>query len=816
MADYCPECGTKIKKNNFYCSKCGAKVSGAEKGVQVKPDSKGTKSKKSGKGGRTALCIFLVLVMIIELAIVGLKYPGILLRGDNPRNVDPERYHGQDDTESWNVVNSEKVTMPKDGGEVTACGVTVCSTAENLSGDEEVEVIDYGTATDSDEEVHRYEVSMGEHRQFEVPVAVTIPVNLAEDEDVTVVHHIEETGEWVPLISEYDEETGTVTAYFSSFSEIETRKEKRNLHSKLYVINYGTNSNGEESSQTATLDISRYYWTILQQSDPKNLSDEAIKFVADPSLYAQDFDIYRDNYARDAGAAFDSASMANTVLGPIIDIASQIPAQYGSVKFDYSEPIGKSLGWVTLIMASAQAYKDFSDAGGDWNAVPAPAANAYKNLFAGSGTFYSFVSGYGSIGFSVAFIGVTLTSFALDYAIDEAKAQMSKRTADVFNAYFEKVAPFDKDAWYKTFKDAYYKSNNDPNKAMEVISDKINSTVEGFWTDIYNEENIDILIAATEADTKNIFTKDNIYFYNVSDEEKAALNAQMKQCLWKKYKKETMPLVNRFLMERLQDSMYAEISKVNEPFNNYMEFTIMETVPNIENDAESVAKYTGCTLAFGRDGKRVSDWDVITIPEGMEDGWQTNYSCTVLGNILAGCPDTILVYENESDCYSGKEPIYSRHFNADITGKQDTVIDLGSSEENEEPQEQALEVGDNWYEGVWCKSETGEGEGLRVTAGSGYIGIDTFRLAGVDDNSTVLKYKGSYMTDMTVGPNGDYIIIGQSEPDEEGHYSSAIKVFKPKDNPDVLEVIYAPAEVTGNKDTEGKSTWYRRDWGGNG
>ena len=772
------------------------------------------------------LCIFLAVVMFIELGVAGFKYPGFLKKGDDTSKIEEASDSTGNNSarkgssgsimDDLEVVQREKDTMPKEGGEITLCGVTVASTSDNLSADEEVEVIDCGVSKETSGDSHFYNISMGEHRQFEVPVEVSFPIELEKDEDVSVIHHLEDEDVWMPMAAEYNEDDKTVTAYFSSFSDIEVRKEKKNLHDKLYYVSYGENEEGNRSSRNATLEISSFYWSILENLDSKNLSDEAIRFVADPSLYAQDFEKYRDSFSRDEAAALDASSMAFTVLSPIMDITSQIPASMQNFMFDYAEPVGNALGWVTLIMATHQTLRDFEAAGGDFNAIPAPAANAYKNLFSGSGTLYSFVTGYGSIGFSVAFVGVTLVAFTLDYTVEEAKAAMSKRTADVFDAYFEKVEPFDKNEWYRLFKEAYYQSNNNPNKAMEIIQAKMDETVEGFWSATEDENNLDILIAATEADTKNYFTQNNLYFNSVTQEEKSALNSQMKQRLWVKFKKETMPLVNRFLKERMQEGIYSKLSVYTEPFNRYMNFEILETVPDMMDDAEAVARFAGCTIAFGKEGKPVDGWEVIEIPEDMTDGWQTEYDCTVMGYLEAGCPDSLLVYETKSACTNGGTPLYTRNISPDITGNNTNVIDL--TKYAEENQEEEAVLDDEWYLGTWCVSDIGSGNAIRLTAvgDDNSIGVDHFLMSSVKDGSTMKKHRGTYMAELTIDDSGEYVIIGQSAPNSEGKYFSAIKIFKPQGDSTSVKVILAPREVTGDSGTEGHSTYYRRELGGEG
>ena len=573
---------------------------------------------------RNVLCVFLSIVLVVELLVAGLKYPGFL----REKGGDITKNNGEkiSDELTWEKVNSESAVMPSTGGSVTLCGVTVASSADNLNKDETIEVVDYGTQTSNGEEIHQYDISIGKHRQFETPVAITYPISKADDEDVAVVHYDEDKDKWIPLATEYDEESKTVTAYFSSLSPSKVTKEKSNLHSQLFYTKYDENENGEKSSQNATMEVSRYYWSILKRLNSEKLSAEALKFAPDPALYAEDFKKYSDSYLRDRSAAIEENNITWAIAGPSMDICNQLMQNTYGFRYtdlDYSDEFGNALGWVTLIMATVQAYDDFDKAGGDWNAVQAPAKNVYTNIFSNSGTIYSLATGYSSIGFTLSFAGVSLVAFGLDKSIEWAEGEMQKRTADVFNAYFESVAPFDKNEWYQIFREAYYQSGNDPDAASKVISDKIDSTVEGFWTDIYNEENIDVLIAATEADTKNIFTKDNIYFYDVTPEEKEMLNSQMKRTIWKKFKKEAMPLVNRFLTERMQESVLENLSKFTEPFNNYLEFEIMETVPDIEYNAESVAECAGCTLAFGNSDGIIKDWDPIRISEDMTDGLLT-------------------------------------------------------------------------------------------------------------------------------------------------------------------------------------------------
>ena len=240
----------------------------------------------------------------------------------------------------------------------------------------------------------------------------------------------------------------------------------------------------------------------------------------------------------------------------------------------------------------------------------------------------------------------------------------------------------------------------------------------------------------------------------------------------------------------------------------------METLPEAGEDDEDepVARYAGCTMCLGHGNEPVKGWEPVTIPEEMTEGWQIEYSCTVLGYLEEKCPDTLLVYESEDDIYSGKAPIYSRSFIVDITGKEITTIDLGSGNRAEE---EGL-VADDWYIGLWRHEPKGKSNAIALEPADepNRVVVTHLRVSSAEEGSEMTKHRGTYTATVTVGPNEEYIIISQSEPDADGKYCSAIKIFKPEDDPNVLHVIFAPKEATGDEDGEGKGTLYKRGGAG--
>lgn len=683
MSFKCEYCDSAVPDGTKVCPLCGAALKQpvqtpekAKKTAQAQntPAPAGEKPKKSKS--QRALAFFLSLLFVAQLGVAAFRYPGFVRRGggngyepayDLPVRTVKER--------TWTEQQTGTAVMPAGGGSVSVCGVTVSSDPANISGEENVTVIDYGAQSDYGEEIHRYDVSLGEHRLFEVPVAVSFPCSLADDEDAAVVHYSEETGEWIPLAAEYDEQTGTVTAYFSSLSPTEVRKEKKASHADLFYRCYKENADGKRSSRYATIEISDYYWSILKRLVPEKLSDDALRFVADPSLYARDFEKYRDDYLRDKTTVFNEENAVWSEVSWQLDLFKELPTYFtgpGNV-----EELGEALGWVSLIMSAYQVLVDYENAGGSPGALQDPTlvSNAYKNFFQNSGTIFSKMTGYGSTGFTVAFVFVTIVALTLDKAVKDAQDAMYDRNADIFYAYFDTLAPFNRNEWYETFREAYYRSNNDPDRAMEILSAKIDQTVSGFWTDIYKEGNLDVLVAATEAETKNYFTKNNIYFYNVSEQQKKELNDQMKWEIWTQLKKEVMPLVNRFLVERMQDDAFSKLARFKYPFNEYLKFEISEQVLDM-NKADSVCAYPGCSIYFGKNGKPVADWEPVRVPEDGQDGWALSYDCTVLGWCEAGQPDCLLIYESEEDMQHGNKPVRTVPFTAVLNDDRTTRIDV--------------------------------------------------------------------------------------------------------------------------------------------
>ena len=92
-----------------------------------------------------------------------------------------------------------------------------------------------------------------------------------------------------------------------------------------------------------------------------------------------------------------------------------------------------------------------------------------------------------------------------------------------------------------------------------------------------------------------------------------------------------------------------------------------------------MARYTGCTLAFGSDGVPVSGWHQnIPDSEEYDGGWVTDFTCTMYGYLSMGMPNQVLVYASENDFSSGALPIFTKEFTPQMDGNRFTEIELGN------------------------------------------------------------------------------------------------------------------------------------------
>lgn len=693
-AGICEKCGTPLLVGAVCCSKCGTYVARPPQVRKVK-----AKTGSFGKHRRTiataknkkafTATLSVLLAVAVGIGVFDLRDSGIFNKKGSGENTDTDgtRLISADTGVSGDgtkITSSETGTVSAEDNQVTLCGVTLdVDTMMLADGEREVSVaVCEGGENDDGSHYDAYELEMGEHEDFYVPVKVTFPCEVSADTDVIVEHYVD--GEWKPLISGIDEEQGTVSACFGSFSPARVSYYPVGTNPSLYKLVMD-----EDEPYMATIELRSNYWNILQRINPAEYSDEVTAFIDDPSNYAIEAPKLDQNM--DAKAAYQAFTDANTMwtfCDPMINMGIEtLPysSQSRVVTFmiDHSGELSSAMNAIPFMAMAAQVGFDMSS--GEKDSEKTASVNLYKNLINSSGSIYSLTTGYSHLGFSMAFLGVAIFGMELDAFIDAAKSEQAENVKAVFEAYYRDVEPFDDDHWYNVFYEAYWNNNGNSDAAMKEVKDAVDEYCQKFWTEVYNQDNDDILFAATSANYRKVF-------FNATPEQKKALTEQQKAKVWELIETKSMKKIQRFLRERLQESTREQLSKITYTYNQELIIRIQETV---KNKGVDIAKYKGCTFCLASDGVPVADlhWNVPDTDD-YNDGWDMDFECTVLGYLKIGMPNQVLVYKNEEDYNNSAEPLTTREFSINMKGDYVTTVELASSGTPD------------WLNGAWSEAYT--------------------------------------------------------------------------------------------------------------
>ncbi len=691
---FCRSCGAELAPGSAFCPVCGARQQGSAQAQQPAPPVRpniapaaahsssasrgpaahqqpgapnrssarvpppaGGGKKRRGKG----LILLAVLVVLGVFAFTAFKSPGFLVKDKRPDYgfyVRPSARPAASPSQRPQATESGKISagMPS----ITLCGVTVDADPAMLASGvhiREVSVSTYGSGTENGVSFDSYELRMG--GDFERPVEVTFPCRIDGDTDVSVEHY--EDGEWVPLLSFVDASAGTVSAYFGSLSPARVVYRPADVNPSLYYV-----ETDPEEPWVQTLRVKDNYWAILRRTSPSVYGPEVTRFIDDPNNYSLPAPKLDPNM--ELTAAYDAYMQANQLWGfvdPLINMGIEtLPytskSRIVSFMIDHSGKLSSAMNAIPFVTMGAQLAYDLKA-----GTMDSAGVNLYKNMIGASGTVYSLCTGYSNIGFSLAFLGVSVFGMELDYFVDAAKAAQAENIRDVYKAYYEKVEPFDDDHWYLVFEEAYRDAGGDPDKAMAQVKQAVDDYCGKFWTEVYKDSNDALIFAATDAGYKNVFM-------NASEEQKKALTEQQKQEVWRLIETKSMKKIRRFLLAKLQENTAKQLDQIVRDYNLTLRVTIRETV-NLEST--DVAKYSGCVLALGCGGEPLPGWS-YAVPEDTEDGWSVDFRATVYGYLRMGMPDQVLVYASEADLRSGEEPLLVRSFDPDLKGSRVATVEL--------------------------------------------------------------------------------------------------------------------------------------------
>lgn len=271
------------------------------------------------------------------------------------------------------------------------------------------------------------------------------------------------------------------------------------------------------------------------------------------------------------------------------------------------------------------------------------------------------MTGYGSLPFSAAFVGVAVVAFGLDYGVQAAEEYKEKVNKNIFDQYFKDYAKFDEKHWYKLFVDAYWdewqngtRSVEGIEEAYKTVLDEMEEYSETFWADVFKEGSDALTFAVAEAGKTN--------YYTPTEDQKAMYVEEFKRYMNIRFKEKVIPWIERFLLEQQQDALYASLYKLCEPFNEYYRVQVQEIAPI---DSGDTCKYQEHTIRFGNE----SGFTLIDIPDTWtlnapqdDDQWAVTSEFTCLSYLLAGAPDRIMLFPKDSDETDPKDAVLTQKF----------------------------------------------------------------------------------------------------------------------------------------------------------
>lgn len=660
MGKYCTNCGNELHTGARFCAKCGAAALNAPPNPGPSPQPRpvpqpqfiteaqpqkpippvATPKRKSAaapkrNGGRNALCIILSVLLVIQTTVVALYgWPGFMVGG------------GKDA-----VVETEKAIVSTDNASITLSGVRIdVDTLNLIDGEKELTVsrkkqsVDEASGLTSVE----YDITLGEMHHLYAPLTVTVPYNnkTADDGEVVLEHYNSDYGMWIPQ-STVNNGDGTVTASLTSLSPVKLVYLGKDYPTGVFYIS-------EKDSNYAKMMVSHRYWNIIKNK-PR---DDAKAIVKD---FLENGNTKNSMPWAENLLSPDGIDLTNNISGIFDELFNSVSSltELTSMQMRFTtEKVAKGISVVGLGVALTQLGLDLYNSKGNDSTA---AANLYKNIFSSSGSLFTYMTGYGSLPFSVAFLGVAVVSFGLDYGVQTAEEYKEKVNKNIFDQYFKDYAKFDEKHWYKLFVDAYWDEWQNGTASVEGIEaayktvlDAIEGYSEEFWKDVFREGSDALTFAVAEAGKTN--------YYTPTEDQKAMYVEEFKRYMNIRFKEKVIPRIERFLLEQQQNALYASLYKLCEPFNEYYRVQVQEIAPI---DSGDTCKYQEHTIRFGNE----SGFTLIDIPDTWtlnapqdDDQWAVTSEFTCLSYLLAGAPDRIMLFPKDSDETDPKDAVLTKKF----------------------------------------------------------------------------------------------------------------------------------------------------------
>ena len=803
MAKFCSECGSLLPEKGKFCPECGAAVgvvidapagstvtvtdtppeaavrqipkpAAASQNAKKQPERAARKkTEKAAKGGRRGLSLFLVLVMLVELAVAGFKYPGFLRKKeDDAPQLSEESFvdstpSGVSEiqlTKEDYSVEPERVTVSaSDGCCQLESGVKVdfgSNTA--ICAGKELAVRIIGGRTDERYEAKIYDFSLTDTSTFSAPVKITLPYDKSWGNNVFVQYYNEDTGAWEVLWTETDGEGNAVfcTGHFSTFAvfrDMVTGKEpvtddgpviaflkdpSRMEKDTLCYINYAALAyqvkNGGKMSLSELGNPSDTYWTERSMSILNNTGGAA-GYVFDAASFAEGGSVVykgasnaltRFGYVMTAAKIFTqyyrTGDMAGTLSTNKADLASAALTAASELT---AGGVSTALGAAALalyVTSTAQSVMEDINLRGKEDMTE----YAYR-LFTGDNATVIMNSKNGLI-CSYKYAPTEYERLAyLTWNKNEVPLtdKMGLSAADW-------VAPL-------MFIAEHYSYENIPKAVDNLLTQYVNIfwNVERLDQQTFNSflENTKAGVSGTKSLKSEYKTPSKAKRQEYTARYKAELYAWLK------------PYLNDIMEQayfKMLNSVFDDAQALEKLLNTQLTFTLADE--KCDTFADSVYAAYDCSLALSEDGEAI--WRF-----SPDENW--TLSCSRLMYLYAGCPVYVKVT-------NGTETVFTKKFalNGDAV-----TITLGESEETllTEPEEDYW-LEDNEGDAYWVLSKFvyvpyqsnkdvpfGDKNalyGIRTTdtryANSRKIGGETEVYSFVDSNNLQLSEEISWSADL--------------------------------------------------------------------
>ena len=672
MGKYCRNCGKELLTGARFCAKCGAGVSGEHANpvpaAQPKPvpqtqtktemqpqaytppvvtENRNSTAPPKRKGGRKALCIVLSVLLVIQTAAVALYgWPGFMVDSKG------------------GFVETEKAIVSMNNASLTLSGMHIDVNPLNLTdGEKELTVSRKNQSVDETTglTVVEYDITLGDMHHLNAPLTITVPYDIttAAGGDVVVKHYDREYEMWIPQQT-VNNGDGTVSASLISLSPV-----------KLVYLGDGNPSNvfliDEAGSKYARMKVSDQYWNIIMKLSRDDAKTIVKDFVENGNT--KNSMPWAESLLSPEG--FGMTSNIYSIFDELVNTVSSF-TELTSMQMRFSaEKMSKSISVIGLGIALTQLGIDLNSSNGNDRTA---AVNLYKNIFSSSGSLFTYMTGYGSLPFSAAFFGVAVAAFGLDYGVQAAEEYQESVNKAIFDQYYMDHATFDANRWYELFVQTYrvawqngMSSEEGVEAAYKTVLDALEQYSETIWADIFNEGDA-MTFAVAEAGKTN--------YYTPKEEQKIEYIEAHKRYMNKRFREKVVPWIEYYLIIQQQNALYAALSKLCEPFNEYYSIEVQEIAPI---DSGDPCKYQEHTVRFGSE----NGFTMIDIPDTWtlhapqdDDEWAVISEFTYLSYLLAGAPDRVMLYPKGSDAIYPEDAVLTKTFT--LTEKA-TIISLGQT-----------------------------------------------------------------------------------------------------------------------------------------